>query len=178
MNQNKTFFLQTINTLEDLLREYKLTYPVNFGSMVIKNLHIVACITLAICLVLSITNYSSKNEFYYIIIFGFIFGFIALYIVPLSIMDNLIEAYKKITRKPKKEKRDVLKMINNTKALLANYSDYPDVKKYLARYEKQIKSTTEYKQQLRKRFKLIVIGFYTFVVLFVVIYLLVKFHTI
>ena len=93
-------------------------------------------------------------------------------------MDNLIEAYKKITRKPKKEKRDVLKMINNTKALLAIYSDYPDVKKYLARYEKQIKSTTEYKQQLRKRFKLIVIGFYTFVVLFVVIYLLVKFHTI
>ncbi|MBR5982105.1 MAG: hypothetical protein IK025_00080 [Bacteroidales bacterium] len=144
MNENKTYFQNVSVELEDLLKKYKNEYPRNMGAM-FRTFFPTFLIILAIFFFL----YCIVNTTYTTVIIG---GLIS------PILFFFSRRLKKRNLKENVTDENLSVKIKEAKSKIENYTEYPDVKKYLEQYEIQLEVTRNAKARTRKNFKILCIA--------------------
>lgn len=149
MNNDKTEFRIIASNLENLLLEYKKTYPKSFGQILLLDIPIYALLAAAV-VIFSVIPFT----FFQYAIFG-----IFILSIPL-----LYSRYKgSEIRKVVEERRHYSEIQSNLRVKIRQlkadrYSKYPDVKIYLKKYNNELKEVERHKQKILDLYHLFVAG--------------------
>ena len=149
MNNDKTEFRIIASNLENLLLEYKKTYPKSFGQILLLDIPIYALLAAAV-VIFSVIPFT----FFKYAIFG-----IFILSIPL-----LYSRYKgSEIRKVVEERRHYSEIQSNLRVKIRKlkadrYSKYPDVKIYLKKYNNELKEVERHKQKILDLYHLFVTG--------------------
>ena len=149
MNNDKTEFRIIASNLENLLLEYKKTYPKSFGQILLLDIPIYALLAAAV-VIFSVIPFT----FFKYAIFG-----IFILSIPL-----LYSRYKgSEIRKVVEERRHYSEIQSNLRVKIRQlkadrYSKYPDVKIYLKKYNNELKEVERHKQKILDLYHLFVAG--------------------
>ena len=149
MNNDKTEFRIIASNLENLLLEYKKTYPKSFGQILLLDIPIYALLAAAV-VIFSVIPFT----FFKYAIFG-----IFILSIPL-----LYSRYKgSEIRKVLEERRHYSEIQSNLRVKIRQlkadrYSKYPDVKIYLKKYNNELKEVERHKQKILDLYHLFVAG--------------------
>lgn len=149
MNNDKTEFRIIASNLENLLLEYKKTYPKSFGQILLLDIPIYALLAAAV-VIFSVIPFT----FFKYAIFG-----IFILSIPL-----LYSRYKgSEIRKVVEERRHYSEIQSNLRVKIRKlkadrYSKYPDVKIYLKKYNNELKEVERHKQKILDLYHLFVAG--------------------
>lgn len=149
MNNDKTEFRIIASNLENLLLEYKKTYPKSFGQILLLDIPIYALLAAAV-VIFSVIPFTFFNY----AIFG-----IFILSIPL-----LYSRYKgSEIRKVVEERRHYSEIQSNLRVKIRQlkadrYSKYPDVKIYLKKYNNELKEVERHKQKILDLYHLFVAG--------------------
>ena len=158
MDINKEYFQSKSMELETLLREYKNQYPKNVGALV-RNFFPIFVISLAVII--------PMMTMFAVAIFSL--GLVSLLgIAPVLLIFGVILLVK--NNNEKKADPAILPRIEALKQQIAPYTEYPDVKNYLEKFDQQISETDSAKKKYRKTFIWMLITFYTIILLLAVGY--------
>lgn len=149
MDKNKEYFQNKSIELENLLKEYKNQYPKNVGALV-RNFFPIFIIILSVIAPL-LTLFA---------VVTFSLGLIMLIIIvaPILLIFGVMLFMK--NKKEKKADPTILPKINALKQQIEPYTEYPDVKNYLDKFEQQITETDKAKKNYRKTFRWMLIVFF------------------
>lgn len=134
------------STLEQYLKEYKNSYPIDYGAVFRNFLPKLLIIAAPILFFFVIVNPSN----------GMIVT--SIFVAPALLIFGIILLVKQ--KNEGKAPVDTLLKINALKPQLEQFSHYPDVKNYLLRYDRAIEETKLQKAQIIKRFTTGVTVFY------------------
>ena len=149
MNNDKTEFRIIASNLENLLLEYKKTYPKSFGQILLLDIPIYALLAAAV-VIFSVIPFT----FFKYALFG-----IFILSIPL-----LYSRYKgSEIRKVVEERRHYSEIQSNLRVKIRQlkadrYSKYPDVKIYLKKYNNELKEVERHKQKILDLYHLFVAG--------------------
>lgn len=155
MNQSKTYFQQLSSTLEQYLKEYKNSYPIDYGAVFRNFLPKLLIIAAPILFFFVIVNPSR----------GMIVT--SIFVAPALLIFGIILLVKQ--KNEGKAPVDTLQKINALKPQLEQFTQYPDVKNYLLRYDQEIEHTKLQKSQILKRFTTGVTVFFAILIMVIFI---------
>ena len=173
MNQDKKYFQEVSEDLEALLKQYKNTYPRSLGAIFRVNI-VNFIILVAVFLVLYCIYSVNINRSIATLILCCVAWMVGLLSILYAIFEKLDLEFHKLEKKGRYDiykKRHVekylkgkgnnkkeyyydptlLKQIKDVKSKLDGFYEYPDVKKYLEQYDRQVK----YAKNKKKRFRFI-----------------------
>ena len=154
MDKNKEYFQTKSMELENLLKEYKNQYPKNVGALV-RNFFPIFIIILSVIAPL-------------LAVFAFVTVSLGLLIMLILVPPILLIFGVSLLLKNKREKKadkTLLPRIEALKQQIEPYTEYPDVKNYLDKFNNQITETDATKKKYRKTFRKILLVFFTIFIL-------------
>ncbi len=150
MENNKSYFQRVSTNLEMLLSQYKNQYPQNYGTL-IRDFFPLLLITIPI-LVFFYGVFYKLNERGAIM---------AVLVGPVFLIFGIVLLFRK--NKECNSDSGVVKKINSLKSQLTEYSNYPDVKQYLEKFDSQKDEVVNKKNKMLSRFKIFKILYFVFV---------------
>ena len=154
MDKNKEYFQTKSMELENLLKEYKNQYPKNVGALVRNFFPIFIIILSIIAPLLSVFA-----------IVSFSWGLLTMLILVPPILLGFGVSLLLKNKREKKADKTLLPRIEALKQQIEPYTEYPDVKNYLDKFNNQITETDATKKKYRKTFRKILLVFFTIFIL-------------
>ena len=154
MDKNKEYFQTKSMELENLLKEYKNQYPKNVGALV-RNFFPIFIIILSVIAPL-------------LAVFAFVTVSVGLLVMLILVPPILLIFGVSLLLKNKREKKadkTLLPRIEALKQQIESYTEYPDVKNYLDKFNNQITETDATKKKYRKTFRKMLFVFFTIFIL-------------
>lgn len=166
MDKNKEYFQNKSIELESLLREYKNQYPKNVGALV-RNFFPIFIIILSVI--------APMLTLFAVVTFSIGFLMMVVIVAPILLIFGIVLYCK--NKKEKKADPTIMPRINALKQQIAPYTEYPDVKNYLDKFDSQITETDNAKKKYRKTFRWMLVAFFSvFILLAIVVPIIVIGH--
>ena len=149
MNNDKTEFRIIASKLEELLREYKNTYPKSFGQILNLDIPVIALLAVAVVI------------FSVIPLVFFNYSFLCIFILSIPFLYSRYKGSE--MRKVLEERRHYLEIQSKLRAKIRSlkadrYSKYPDVRIYLKKYKNELKDVERHKQKILDFYHLFIAG--------------------
>ena len=149
MNNDKTEFRNIASKLEELLREYKNTFPKNFGQILNLDIPFYALGAAAVVI------------FNVIPIYIYNYALFCIFILSIPLLYSRYKGSE--IRKIVEERRHYSEIQSNLRVKIRKlkadrYSKYPDVKIYLKKYNNELKEVERHKQKILDLYHLFVTG--------------------